>query len=265
MAITYRRASVGDERTLAQLAIKVYHATEEEMVEEYSSSLRKASWAMFLAEDEGKPIGFMDASIRPGYVNGADDEPVAFCEGVFVEEGYRRNGVARRLLKEAEKWASEQGARTFASDRELDNELSGIWHEGVGFGETERVVYYAKPNEPSGPRYDEEFWHKLDALVAEHEIVIDRPKGSAHPRYPSLIYPLDYGYLKDTASMDGDGIDVWLGSAGDRKLDAIIVTVDLFKKDSEIKLLLGCTAEDKQTILKMLNERMMSAILVERD
>ena len=60
--------------------------------------------------------------------------------------------------------------------------------------------------------FDDEFWSNLDRLVDESEIVIDRPKGSSHPKYPNFIYRLDYGYLKNTASMDGTGIDVWMGS-----------------------------------------------------
>lgn len=55
---------------------------------------------------------------------------------------------------------------------------------------------------------NEAFWEALDVLLAGGEIVIDRPKGSAHPRYPHMIYPLDYGYLAGSASMDGGGIDV---------------------------------------------------------
>ena len=54
--------------------------------------------------------------------------------------------------------------------------------------------------------YNEEFWMSLDELVNKSEIVIDRPKGSAHPRSPDFIYHVDYGYLKDTASMDGQGL-----------------------------------------------------------
>ncbi len=37
------------------------------------------------------------------------------------------------------------------------------------------------------------------------EIVIDRPKETAHPKYPNFIYRVDYGYLKDTSSMDDTG------------------------------------------------------------
>ena len=48
--------------------------------------------------------------------------------------------------------------------------------------------------------YNEDFWNALDELVSNSEIVIDRPRGSAHPRFPNFIYKVDYGYLKDTAS-----------------------------------------------------------------
>ena len=109
------------------------------------------------------------------------------------------------------------------------------------------------------------FWNALDELIANSEIVIDRPKGSVHPRFPGFIYPLDYGYLKDTASMDGGGIDVWLGS-GEKKLDAIVCTVDRMKRDSEIKLLIGCTEEEKELVLRTHNEsQYMKGLLIRRD
>lgn len=112
---------------------------------------------------------------------------------------------------------------------------------------------------------DAEFWQALDVLVAQSEIVIDRPKGSAHPRYPHMIYPLDYGYLANTESMDGGGIDVWLGSDEARTIDAIVCTVDLIKRDSEIKLLIGCTEEEKQIILAQHNNsEFMKGILIHR-
>ena len=98
-----------------------------------------------------------------------------------------------------------------------------------------------------------EFWDALDKLVANSEIVIDRPKGTAHPRYPEFIYRVDYGYLKDTSAMDGAGIDVWVGS-GEEKIDAIMCIVDLAKKDSEIKILIGCTEEEKAIIYETHNK-----------
>jgi len=111
---------------------------------------------------------------------------------------------------------------------------------------------------------NEEFWNALDKLVAQSEIVIDRSKGSAHPRYPDFIYEVDYGYLKNTSSMDGGGIDVWVGT-GEKKIDAIICIVDLMKRDSEIKILIGCTEEEKAIVYETHNETdFMKGILINR-
>ena len=112
---------------------------------------------------------------------------------------------------------------------------------------------------------NEKFWEALDTLVGQSEIVIDRPKGAAHPRYPAFIYPVDYGYLKDTASMDGGGIDVWVGTDPARKNDAIMCIVDVLKRDSEIKILIGCTEEEKALVCRTHNESaFMKGILIRR-
>ena len=112
--------------------------------------------------------------------------------------------------------------------------------------------------------HNEDFWKALDELVNDSEIIIDRPKGTAHPKYPEFIYKVDYGYLKDTSSMDGGGIDVWVGS-GEKKIDAIMCIVDLLKKDSEIKNLIGCTEEEKKTVCETHNETpFMKGVLLRR-
>lgn len=112
--------------------------------------------------------------------------------------------------------------------------------------------------------YDNEFWNALDELVHSSEIIIDRPKGTVHPRYSDFIYRVDYGYLKNTTSMDGAGIDVWVGT-GEKRIDAIICIVDLLKRDSEIKILIGCTEEEKEIIYETHNEtQYMKGILIHR-
>lgn len=112
--------------------------------------------------------------------------------------------------------------------------------------------------------YNDAFWNTLDELVSNSEIVIDRPKGSVHPRFPDFIYKVDYGYLKNTASMDGAGIDVWVGS-GDRKIDAVMCIVDLMKRDSEIKIMIGCTEEEKTEVYRTHNEtQYMKGIMIRR-
>jgi inorganic pyrophosphatase len=101
-------------------------------------------------------------------------------------------------------------------------------------------------------------------MVACHRLVLDRPRGSHHPRYPEVIYPVDYGYLEGTSGGDGDEVDVWRGSMPETRLGGIVCTVDVLKHDAEIKLLLGCTAAEIETISSFLNNAYMSAIVIRR-
>lgn len=117
----------------------------------------------------------------------------------------------------------------------------------------------------AGMMLTDDFWMSLDELIASSETIIDRPKGTPHPRYPDFTYKVDYGYLKNTSSMDGDGIDVWVGTANEKIADAIMVVVDLIKRDSEIKILISCTEEEKNMIYQTSNETPnMKGILIYR-
>lgn len=109
------------------------------------------------------------------------------------------------------------------------------------------------------------FWEALDNVINSTKLVIDRPKGTHHPGFPEMVYPVDYGYLEKTTSMDGHGIDVWRGTKPSRKIDAIICTIDIMKRDSEIKLLISCTANEKRMIMEFHNNgELMKGLLLER-
>jgi len=112
---------------------------------------------------------------------------------------------------------------------------------------------------------DEKFWSAVDALLAKSEIVIDRPKGSMHPRHSAVVYPMDYGYLVGTHSGDQAGIDLWIGSLEERRVTGILCTIDLDKGDAEIKVLLGCTDDEARETLAFHNRGEQSGILIMRE
>jgi inorganic pyrophosphatase len=109
---------------------------------------------------------------------------------------------------------------------------------------------------------DSGFWNDLNVLLKNHKIVIDRSKGTTHSRYPDFRYPLDYGYLDGTSGGDGQGIDVWVGSGSRSCLTGVVCTVDLHKRDAEVKLLLGCTIHEAETVLGVHNSGPQAAILI---
>ncbi len=93
----------------------------------------------------GEPLGFAEAAVRTDHVNGASSSPVPFLEGIYVVPRARRQGHARTLFEAVEAWARRLGYSEVASDALVDNEASHDMHRALGFRETQRVVFFAKP------------------------------------------------------------------------------------------------------------------------
>jgi inorganic pyrophosphatase len=90
------------------------------------------------------------------------------------------------------------------------------------------------------------FFAALDELVGTSDVVLDRPCGSTHPRYPEVVYPLDYGHLGGTTSGDGEGVDVFVGTAVGAGVVGVLLTADVGKRDVEVKVLLDCTPAEAE-------------------
>lgn len=112
-------------------------------------------------------------------------------------------------------------------------------------------------------RYNQQFWSTLDKLVEQSSVIIDRQRDTPHPEYEDMIYPLDYGYLAGTTSSDGAGIDIFQGSDG-AAVRGVVCTVDLVKRDAEIKILLGCTLDEMQQVTAFLNENGLHCFFIRR-
>ncbi|MDR1418697.1 MAG: hypothetical protein LBI80_06075 [Endomicrobium sp.] len=112
---------------------------------------------------------------------------------------------------------------------------------------------------------NEKFFKTLEQLIEQNGITLDRPKGTSHPRFPDLIYPIDYGYINGTTSQDGSGIDLIRGTADNFKVVGVICSLDTVKKDSEIKVLFNCTEENIKTAMMMFNNDFLRGILFRRD
>ena len=110
------------------------------------------------------------------------------------------------------------------------------------------------------------FWQKVDAIFLSSKLEIDRPKNTCHYKYSNLIYPVDYGYLKDTTGSDMEPIDVFKGSLPNVQVQAALMSADILKKDCEVKLIVGCSDEEMYDILVFLNQTdFQKAVLVKRN
>ena len=117
---------------------------EEDHLSEIRSILeRPETQRVFLAQVDGKPAGFAEASIRP-FVEDCRSDRIGYLEGWYVLPAYRRKGIGGDLVRAAENWARENGCEEMASDAELENERGLLAHLKLGFTETSRLVHLRK-------------------------------------------------------------------------------------------------------------------------
>ena len=119
--------------------------TKDDLKKELEKSLASDSEKTLLCKDEnGRYIGFQTVSLRNEYVSGAKTSPIGYLEGIYVDNDYRKKGVARKLVEAAEKWAKEKGCKELASDTWDWNTDSIKFHEKLGFNKVKTLVHFIK-------------------------------------------------------------------------------------------------------------------------
>ncbi len=98
------------------------------------------------------------------------------------------------------------------------------------------------------------FWQKVDSLFLSSGFRITRKKGDVHPVFKNLIYPLEYGHINDTKSVSGEGVSVYAGSLDRNHITALAVAADILSKELDVKVLVGCTEEEVEEVLRFLNQ-----------
>lgn len=140
-----RKAEMHHVPVLAELACRLWPGhTVADMQVEFTEHMAQADAACFLAFDGEQAIGFAQCGLRRDYVEGTDSSPVGYLEGIYVAEGYRKQGIAGKLLSACESWAKEKGCAEFASDCELENAQSLHFHLNMGFTEANRIICFTK-------------------------------------------------------------------------------------------------------------------------
>lgn len=196
--MTIREATVEDAKKVASLAIQMWKShTIEELITEFSDYMSKEGSIVFLAMSDECAIGFAQCGLRYDYVEGTDSTPVGYLEGIFVEENYRKRGLARDMVEACQEWAKEQGCTEFASDCELVNEDSLRFHLKMGFEEANRIICFTK---------------KLtDSVIGRTvTVTVDRPLGSYHPKHKDIYYSVNYGYIEGVMAGDGEEQDAYI-------------------------------------------------------
>lgn len=108
-------------------------------------------------------------------------------------------------------------------------------------------------------------WKAWEDLIEKKGVTLDRPKGTSHPDYPHIVYPMDYGYIDATRSSDGEAVDVFCGSGGGGLVGALL-TLGYAQQKCEVKFLYDCSPEEVYLANGFLNydRTLLEAVLVMR-
>ncbi len=121
-----------------------YSKKKKALEKTFSEILSSPKQTAFLCKDKNEAIAFINVSLRFDYVPGCVVSPVGYVEGIFVKTEYRKQGVAKELIKYAEKWAKKQGCKELGSDTELENVNSQKFHKNLGFKHVDTIVHFVK-------------------------------------------------------------------------------------------------------------------------
>jgi ribosomal protein S18 acetylase RimI-like enzyme len=96
---------------------------------------------LFVAEREGKVIGFLSGELREGSL-AFEPKTWAAIEDIYVAPDYRNSGVGRTLFEQFQKWAKEKSAHGVSLQVAAGNTRARKLYEELGFREVS--VYQVK-------------------------------------------------------------------------------------------------------------------------
>ena len=140
-----RKAKIADLPVLTELALEQWpdHGADK-MYFDLGRIMTAGESVFFLACEAEIAVGFAQCQLRHDYVEGTENSPVGYLEGIYVKEAFRAHGFASRLMKACEDWARAAGCMEFASDCEIDNKESLDFHLKLGFREANRIICFTK-------------------------------------------------------------------------------------------------------------------------
>lgn len=140
--ITIRKASINDYDTLVDLWTASglpYKPEGRDSRETMQKEFQRGISTYLIAEDQQKPIGtvLITHDGRRGWIN-----------RLAVTPGYRKRGIARQLINEAEKVLDEQGIGIYACLIEGYNQTSLEVFQKLGYVDFEGIHYLTKRKFP---------------------------------------------------------------------------------------------------------------------
>lgn len=234
--------------------------TEDFVKKSYNKNLNREGCDLGIYYN-GKLVGIISLSAYDNSISTIETEAEI---SYWLSKDYNGKGIMRRVCKKMEDYCfTKLNFDTLYIIAFTENKASRTIPEKLGFNIVDAdidptlindkksyYIYYSK----SQSEYKSNFWNYLTLLFNKSNIIIDSKKGEFN-EYLNIFCPVDFGYLKNDWDEE-DQIDIFIGSKPNQAIvESIICTVSFKKKFSDIKILYGCTTEEKNNIFSLLSEK----------
>lgn len=138
---TIRLARAGDAEHIAALCQQLgYPATQEDVQRRLNQIQQDEQHAVYVAELPGHVSGWVHVYVCQLIVA----DPQAEIGGLVVDEDYRRCGVGRLLMQQAEQWAREKGCWAVYLRSNVVRKDAHAFYEGIGYSNVKTSMAFRK-------------------------------------------------------------------------------------------------------------------------
>lgn len=142
--IIYKKYNDSNIESFIEMGQKLWKDIERnELVELLKQTINSDKYYILLAKNsDNQNVGFSIFSIRTDYVEGSINSPTGYLEGIFVEKGYRKMGIAKEFLRLGEGWCKEKGCSQIGSDTWLTDQESRNSIRKLDFGKKMKLFIF---------------------------------------------------------------------------------------------------------------------------
>ena len=111
---------------LAQLG---YELNANEVERRYNAVRERGEHAVFVAEENGRIIGFLHLYERPAF----DKPPEVIVQAIVIDQSLRRTGIGKTIMRMAERWALERGYSSIALTSNISRSVAHSFYNRLGY------------------------------------------------------------------------------------------------------------------------------------
>jgi len=106
-----------------------YELNTNEVERRYNAVRERGDHAVFVAEEDGRIIGFLHVYERPAF----DKPPEVIVPAIVVDQTLRRTGIGKTIMSMAERWALERGYSSIALTSNISRSVAHSFYNRLGY------------------------------------------------------------------------------------------------------------------------------------